>query len=407
MGIDVISNTTGQEMSAALKLIAASQMVQARENLKSVTWHELNEFANDGLIGSVLDYGDMVNDTWKDLSVDPTVEYANPFHLAHIGDVELADGETLKNRPFFQTHYAQAYPVQFSVRAFYKCAEEGLTAGTYSIKMAQAWGKLTNLQWTFTLTLDVPAGGRLEGFYGAADYDEDSFTIKVYAADGKTVLETVTATPGTDGTLLGTMPYSKREETGDNAKCNSMQEGFYGCNRWATSALRQYVNTDAAKNLWWTPQDEFDVAPELLATIPGWLSGCSEEFVSQLKKVKVATATNTAQFDGSLDYTYDRVFIPSLEQRFIVPQTTGEGAAFEYWKRRLNRSTPQGWYGGNALVEAKAYSIKNHSEAVYERLRSANRGSALDVWYVRSSGDVYYYSNARSTHCRFAPLVVI
>ena len=417
-GIDVISNTTGQEMTSALnqiletskelttasKLIAAAQSVQARENLKSATWTELARFANDGLITSVLDYGDMVNDTWADKSVDPTVEYSNPFQLAHIEDVELADGEILKNRPFFQTHYAQAYGVQFSnYRAFY-AATDGLAAGTYYIEFAQTWSKLTETKWTFTLTKDVPAGGRLMGFKDAADYARTSQTVYVYGKDGITVLETVTATVGSDGTALGICPYSARG-TGDNAKCNSMQESFYGCDRWKTSAVRQYLNSEAGKGAWWAPQDEWDIAPEQLASIPGWLSGCSEEFIASLKTIKVTTYTNTVTFDGSADITYDRVILPSLQQRFINAQIAGEGVVFEYWKRRLGRTSSQGWGTSGALAEAKTYSIKNHSESVLERLRSATRGYACNVWNVYSTG--YAANNYARYAYRFAPFVVI
>ena len=404
MGIDLLSNTTGQEMATALKLIAASQSVQAREALGSVTWSELARFANDGLIKSVMDYGDQVTDTWTDNAGETPVEYSNPFHLAHIEDVELENGEILKNRPFFQTHYAQAYPVQFSnCRAFYACPD-GLSAGTYYIEFAQAWSKLTTLQWTFTLTKDVPAGGRLMGFVAAADNTRTSDTVYVYGADGKTLLETVTATPGSDGTKLGTLAYTARG-TGDNANCNCMQEAFYGSNRWKTSAARQYLNSAAGKGLWWTPQDEWDIAPEQLATIPGWLNGCSEDFINSLKKIKVVTYTNTVTFDGSADITYDRVTLPSLQQRYVTPQITGEGDAFEYWKRRLGRTTPQEIGTSGALDAAKTYNIKNHSEAVYERFRSATRGSASNVWSAYSAGYVSNYSARYAL--RFAPFVVI
>lgn len=404
MGIDLLSNTTGQEMATALKLIAASESVRAREALQSVTWSELARFANDGLIKSVMDYGDQVTDTWTDNAGETPVEYSNPFHLAHIEDVELENGEILKSRPFFQTHYAQVYPVQFSnSRAFYACPD-GLSAGTYYIEFAQTWSKFTTLQWTFTLTEDVPAGGRIMGFVNAADYVRTTDTVYVYGADGKTILETVTATPGSDGTKLGTLAFTARG-TGDNANCNCMQEAFYGSNRWKTSAARQYLNSAAGKGLWWTPQDQWDIAPEQLATIPGWLNGCSEDFINSLKKIKVVTYTNTVTFDGTADITYDRVILPSLQQRYVNPQITGEGDAFEYWKRRLGRSTPQTTGSSGALDAAKSYNITNHNSAVYERFRSAYRGYAFYVWYASTAG---YVSNgyARSA-MRFAPFVVI
>lgn len=76
------------------------------------------------------------------------------------------------------------------------------------------------------------------------------------------------------------MNYNSRRVIEDNEDLglksltmNSMQETAYGCNRWATSAMRQWLNSDAGKNEWWKQQDAFDIAPDQLATTSGFFSG--------------------------------------------------------------------------------------------------------------------------------------
>lgn len=396
-GIDIISDTTGKEIAETLQKVAAANMAAVRDSLNSVTWTELARYANNRLIPYLLDYGDMINDTWVDKSVSEPKEYNNPWHLAHMENVELENGEILENRPFFQTHYAQLKTVQFSRRAFLKCPD-GLIAGTYTIKFAQAWSKLVELVWNFTLTKNVPAGGRVAGFFTAAD--TTTYKVYTYDADGKTVLETVTPKKGEAGTVLGTLAYNTRTDN-----LNSMQETFYGLNRWKISAMRQYLNSAAGKGEWWKPQDEWDVAPEQLATIPGYLSGCTDEFLAAIKKVKVTTFTNVVQDGDEADITYDRVFIPSLEQRYIKPQKKGEGAYFEYWKRRLGLKAPQGWYTAYRLDSSVVYALENHARPVNEQLRSAYRGYAHSTWCVDSAGGVSNYSAISAW--RALPIVVI
>lgn len=411
IGVDVFSETTARKIAEILGNIekanranAAANMAAVRDSLNSVTWTELARYANDGLIPYLLDYGDMVNDTWVDKSVSEPKEYSNPWHFAHMENVELEDGEILENRPFFQTHYAQLKTMMFSSRAFLRCPD-GLIAGTYYFTIETKWGNNVNAGDVvcFTLAQNVPVGGRIAGCFGAPDQAKANWKVYVYSADGKTILETVTpsfSVPDSGGTDLGIQKYATR-----NGNLNSCQEMAYGWNRWKTSAIRQYLNSTADKGKWWVAQDEWDIAPEQLAAIPGYLSGCTDELLAAIKKVKVTTFTNTVQDGGEADVTYDRVFLPSLEQRYAKPQITGEGTYFEYWKRRLGLKEPQVYYTDGTNTNAIIYSIENHISPVAERLRSASRGYAYNAWSVYSSGNVT--SNGARGAFRVAPIVVI
>lgn len=384
------------KQNALLEVMAA----QSLEALMS-DWTGLEQLASSGLFGDAYDIGTQFTDEWQDKA--NSQKYSYPLQLNHIGSVELEDGETLENRPFLQAHFAHPFGVQFShQRAFLRCPS-GLAARTYYFTIESAWG--TNVAAgdvvCFTTTIAVPAGGRISGCYGAPDQAKANWRIYTHSADGKTILETITPTFTASGTDLGTMKASQR-----NGDLNSCQEMAYGWNRWKTSALRQYLNSAAGIGAWWTAQDDWDIAPTELTTKHGFLSGWDESFVDALKAVKVVTYPNTVQDDtggNTPDITYDRVFLPSLEQMYINPQKAGEGEFHEYWKRKSGRTTVMAQ--GQTYPQIITYAVENHASAQSVRLRSARRGNANDTWFVYSSGTVG--SGGASGSYRFAPLVVL
>ena len=382
------------KQNALLEVMAASSL-----RTLSSDWTGLADLAGSGLFGEAYSFGDQFVDTWTDTVANQ--EYSYPYQLNHIGDVELSDGEILENRPFLQAHYAHPFGVQFShQRAFLRCPS-GLAVGTYYFTIESAWG--TNVAAgdvvCFTTTIAVPAGGRISGCYGAPDQAKANWRIYTHSADGKTILETITPTFTASGTSLGTQKLNTR-----NGDLNSCQEMAYGWNRWSTSALRQYLNSAAGVGAWWTAQDEWDIAPDQLTTKAGFLAGCPETFVNALKEVKVITYPNTVFDDtggNTPDITYDKVFLPSLEEMYITVQKAGEGETHEYWKRRSGRTSPAPWY--TADPHYVTYAVENHTSPQNVRLRSANRGYAYNTWNVNASGNVN--NNNASNANRFSPNV--
>ncbi len=394
--VDRPTESTHKKIAAALEILAAdSRKAMAHD------WESLAEFANTGLFAEAYGIGDQFIDTWTDTATHQ--EYTYPYQLNHIGNVELQDGEILESRPFLQAHYAHPFGVQFShQRAFLRCPD-GLAPGTYYFTIESAWGSnvTAGMVVCFTTTQAVPAGGRVSGCYGAPDQNKNNWRIYTHSADGKTIIETITPTFTASGTDLGTQKLSKR-----NGNLNSCQEMAYGWNRWSTSAIRQYLNSAAGVGAWWTAQDEWDIAPDQLTTKAGFLAGCPEEFVNALKAVKVVTYPNIVQDDtggNTPDITYDKVFLPSLEQMYCGPQKAGEGEYHEYWARRSGRSTP--CTQGGTFPNMITYAVENHTSPQYVRLRSASRGNAYYTWNVPSSGNVGNYT--ASNAIRFSPLVVL
>ena len=363
------------------------------------SWTKIRNLRKSGLAEKVLTVGDIIDDTWTDVAAPK--EYPYQWHVADFQPIELQNGDTEASM-LVQAHWAHPFGVQFShQRAFLACPD-GLPVGSYYFTIESAWGNNVKAGdiVCFKTTKVVPAGGRVSGCYGAPDQAKANWRIYTHSADGKTQIETITPTfTKTDSaTNLGTQHLNKRE-----GNLNSTQEMAYGWNRWKTSALRQYLNSEAAKGAWWTAQDEWDVAPDQLKDKAGFLSGCSADFLSALQIVKVTTFANTVNDGGGEDTTYDRVFIPSMEQMYCAPQIKGEGTYLEYWKQRSGATAPLAQWG--TYPNIITYAVENHTSPQSIRLRSANRGYASGTWYVSSSGNVN--SSIASTANRFAPLVVI
>lgn len=390
--VPILTDETGKQIVAVLGMIAKKD-ISIFNN-----WDSVADIVNSGGASSVFSVGDRFNE--KYINVDnQNKEYDMPWHINDFRDFELEDGDTVHGM-ILQSEYATLQGIQFTnVRAFLACPD-GLTKGTYHVTLGENWG--TNAKkgktYQFTLTKDVPENGRLAGFKYMPDSAPSGWKVYSYLADGITLAETVDVTEGSNGTDLGTMAYNTR--TGN---LNSMQETAYGRNRWATSAMRQWLNSSKGKGAWWTPQDQWDIAPDQLANTSGFLCGLPEDFIKKMKKVKVVTAKNTVAEGGGTEVTYDRVFLPSLEEINMAKQVAGEGAVHDYWKQRSGSSKPMPLYTNNERYIH--YALENHSSAQYVLLRSACVGVAVYTWHVSSSGFVNLNTAANAWRC--VPLIVI
>ena len=363
------------------------------------SWKHIVNAIKYGLHKEMYAVGDKLTNIWSDPN-NSMKEYDNPLRINHFQDgVELENGEPI-NGMWLQTQYAQLKAVQFShQRAFLRCPE-GLAPGTYYFTIESNWGNNVKAGDVvcFTTAQAVPANGKISGCYGAPDQTKDKWRIYTHSADGKEIIETITPTFEASGIDLGVQKSNKR-----NGNLNSTQEMAYGWNRWKTSAIRQYLNSDKPKGEWWTAQDEWDIAPDQLKQIDGYLKGVDSELLAVIQPVKVTTYANTVNDGGVTDTTYDKVILPSLEQMYIKPQIQGEGETQQYYRELNGTEEPYAQYG--AFPELITYAIENHASAQSLRLRSAYRGYAYSAWYVSTSG--YVNSTYASSANRFAPLVFI
>lgn len=384
---------------AHLNSIEAARAAQEGASLPSVYWNEIKEIAESGDAKHHFTEGDQFVDKYTDPDNNVATVYSNPWDIMDFRNVEKHDGEEVP-AIIIGTHYTHLVSMQFSGWQAFLYSATGLPAGTYTFHIGTKWG--TNLlvgDYQFTLTQALPAGGQLAGLRRWPDVAISTWTLDSFAsATTTTKIETVAVIEGNSGQSLGTVlpivPVDGSATIGGESKTwklNGYQQAAYGNNRWKYSAVRQYLNSDANAGEWWTPQHVLDRAPDIATTKKGWLAGTPEDFRHVLTPVKVLTAipeANETAGEPKFDVTYDKVFLPSLEEHYIDPQTTGEGDPWEYWKEINGTVTKWAKYVDTPAL--KVFQINNHSSATYRWLRSAFRGNGYRAWYVTPSGNVYF-----------------
>ena len=399
MGVSIWEGNKAGAAVAALERqnLLLTRLITAEGEATPInTLQEIAEIVRRGEAPNVFTVGDQILVKWN----NGTQDYILPFDIVHFDDVELQDGETVPGM-FIQSHYALE-GVQFDQNeALYVVPAGGIPAGTYHFTMGNSWGThvVSGKSYEFTLANAYAEGDILQigtatsDISGLPDTAPANWRIRGYKAAGgvpagsaATPTEIVTLSEGTGGTDLGTLSDSTKYGT---SGLNNMQRCSYGYNRWSQSAIRQWMNSDAAAGSWFTPQNPYDRRPDQLATLRGMKAGFEEGFLNILKSVKVTTALNTVSDDqiGASENTFDMFFLASLEQEYIQPQASGvEGHYWEYWKRRLGLSNPQGTGGANANANHIRYAYNAKTSAQSCRLRSAFRGHAYFTWYVYTSG---------------------
>lgn len=383
------------QMTAALLGMSSSLGVIARAQtgvVEEMDYNGIKAVVAAGNAPAVFPVGTQLVNTYtgKDGKV-----YDCPWDVVKTDDI--AEGETGTTAPamVLQMHYASLEDIQFSAyQAFFVVPEAGLVAGTYNVKMGLDWGSnvKTGTIYQFTLTKNAPAGARLTGFYNAPDVAPANWKVYVYKDQNKSeLLETCNVSAGEAGTNLGTFLAKP------NGNLNGLHPVGYGDNWWWKSAYRQYLNSDAPAGAWWQPQDEWDMKPDQADTVPGFLAGFSDDFKNALTRVKVVTYGNTVTDDGSAVVTYDKIFLPSLEEIYCSPQVSGEGTYWLYWKERTGAKTPQALWQTYPLRITR--DLAQRTVGRYVRLRCAGRGGGHGAFGVTPSGGVSTWGAIDALRC--------
>ena len=397
--LDETAKTNGKkldQMTAALLGMSNSLGVLARAQtgvVEEMDYNGIKAVVAAGNAPAVFPVGTQLVNTY---TAKDGKAYDCPWDVVKTDDI--AEGETGTTAPamVLQMHYASLEDIQFSAyQAFFVVPEAGLVAGTYNINMGLDWG--TNVKngtvYQFTLTKNAPAGARLTGFYNALDVAPANWKVYVYKDQQKSeLLETCNVSAGSAGTNLGTFLAKP------NGNLNGLHPVGYGDNRWHKSAYRQYLNSDAAAGGWWTPQDEWDMKPDQADTVPGFLAGFSDDFKAALTRVKVVTYGNTVTDDGSAVVTYDKIFLPSLQEIYCSPQVSGEGTGYwPYWKERTGAKTPQALWQTYPLRITRDLAQRTVGRGV--RLRSAGRAGGCNAFGVYSSGSANTWPALCAVRC--------
>ena len=371
--------------------------------LPDVDWAQIAEIVRGGDAPRDFAIGDQIVDSWTAAN---NVKYAFPWDIVAFGEFEKHDG-TVAPGMVLQAHYSDPIGMPFSGYPALLHCPSGLAAGTYHFKCSAAWGTIAaNTDYQFTLTQAVPNNGLVCAPQNWPDVAVANWKITTYASNtSATAIEQVALTAGNGGTDLGTFTpgYS-------SATMNGYQAAAYGYNRWSKSAIRQWLNSDAAAGAWWHPQTVWDMAPSMAATERGFLAGFSDDFKHVLHETKIKTALNTSDKTKEgigYEYTYDKLFLPCLEEMYINPQATGDDKEADFWEyyHELN-GTATKYAQGGTYPELIKYDLTNHSTARYQRVRSAGRGSSNYTWSVSTSGNVSNYSAITARQCAPACIII-
>ena len=382
------TNALLASISTSLRTIASAQA----DAVADMDYNAIKAIVDAGNAPAVFPTGTQLVNTYTDKDGKT---YDCPWDVVQPDDTAEGESGTTAPAMVLQMHYATLYDTPFSAyQAFYVVPDGGLVAGAYNVKMGLNWGDnvKTDATYQFTLTKAAPAGARLAGFYNAPETAPTSWKVYVYKDQKKSeLLETCSVTAGSAGSNLGTF---LAKENGD---LNGLHPVSYGDNRWWKSAYRQYLNSDAAVGAWWEPQDKWDMKPDQADTLPGFLSGFSDDFKNALSRVKVVTYGNAVTDDGSAVVTYDKIFLPSLQEIYCIPQVSGEGTYWPYWKERTGAKTPQALWHTYPLRITRDLAQRTVGRSV--RFRSAVRGYgniAFDVTYSGLVSNWYSVNAGRS-----------
>lgn len=167
----------------------------------------------------------------------------------------------------------------------------------------------------------------------------------------------------------------------------------YGSSDWATSAVRQWLNSSKDAGAWWEAQTEYDVAPSHAASIPGFMLGLPEDFVKVLGKVNKSSRRNTGKTTSDYVTTQDTFFLLSVNEIYggtslgVSVYVGPEGKPYQFYSR----------YTDNAASKDKlSWRDANREKAWYEgtdqgytwMLRSPYGISTREICEVGQSGNI-------------------
>lgn len=376
-----MSEQTGQALLE--KATEAASFLDILANgVTTKSWLGMKKLIDAGIAEKQYPVGSQFFDKWKK---DANTEYTVPWDVVHfnaLGDMLL------------KWHFATPDGIPFDEpEAIYYAGDDGLPAGQYYIPVGSAYGNgwAVGQNINFTLTEAMAAGDQLVINFATNNANNPTAgrAWNVYAKGGTTSKQSGTTSNSDAGTSLGTIGATSAQRP--EGQLNAISRAVYGSGRWSQSAMRQWLNSEAAAGAWWTAQNPWDRPPAAAATLNGFLWGCSEDFLSVLEPVEVVTALNTVEgYDTDRETTLDRIFLPSLQEMHVNPQlANAEGEDWEYYIELAQEAGLPGKFAQSGTYPILiTYSVAAQTSPVTVRFRSAFRGYAGSAWYVYSSGSV-------------------
>ena len=182
-----------------------------------------------------------------------------------------------------------------------------------------------------------------------------------------------------------TIPYGsytavyKTDVTNDVSHYNSIRQ--YGYNVYKYSAVRQWLNSDAAGGSWWQASHIGDVEPSH-TNQAGFMKDLDSSFKAILQRTEVITAGNGVTDDGSTYKTYDYLFLPSRYELYGTSSPV-EGDRMPYFQ-----------LGGSNVRGLTVRGPVSAGNTGYWWERSAYPSGANSEYYVSNNGNSGTTSNA-------------
>ena len=386
MGLNIASEATQNRIANALEMMVAHQIEQDGGDFnpteaQSVVRHGMG--AATYPVGTQFPLTHSVYGSHKHNVIGHDHDQDAHGHFEHTMTIQM-DDQIADGTPFDMPE-ALVYAVQ------------AISAGSSFHFSAPELNSVPAGNYQFTLGTAVPAGGQIMLVKSGTAWKVTTYE----SATSTTPLETVNCVAGSTGTDLGNITDVTNPLMHAGIKASEITEGTalvinhgsctqYGYNRWSQSAVRQWLNSAAAANEWWTPQNIFDRPPSY-ASRPGYLAGFDIAFVSALGEITHSTVLNTVTDGGTSETVTDKVFLLSRAEVGLGNEHAGQddGSVYEFWDGATNTDR----------IKLRGTS------AAYWWLRTPYSGCAYTVRYVSTSGALLNYG-ANDAH-GVAPACVI
>lgn len=316
------------------------------------SWKDVQTIVRAGLASKIFSIGDQftcqrngVNLVWDVIGID----HDTPADSQYTHSMAL------------QLHNCFASNMPIDNREAFYYSENGLAAGTYNITVGtHAYFSSDNGKtYQFTLAAPVPAKGQLV-FNQAYNVTLDGGTISSYASSTSiTAIETVTMSAGNDGTSLGTINNTIQ------GNLNSMQRALLGSNNYKESAIRQWLNSNAAAGSVWAPQTNYDRPPLWASDMKGFLNGLDADFLAVVGNTHIITARNRICEDGGSESTDDKFFLPSTREIYMDEQVN-----------QIIEGNPYPYYSEGSVLPTIGTGADSN--------RIKYRGTTPTIWYLRT-----------------------
>lgn len=405
--------TTNQETDKRMTVV---EKQLANNNLNDANIDNIILDVEAGLASTKYPVGTKLITNWDRLDQNSTkTSYKPELNIVHYANTAVKDTEDdeERNANVMYLEWDKTIPdgiafcITQSLQVFdgTEGAPDGLPAGDYSVKMkAKNGGTTYRNKWdgkyaNFTISKAIPSGGimrlTVQDWNGTSDTATAIHVITtqgINESDAKIeeVLVTQSANAIAEGyTFMGEV---WGEDVGFG-KLNHCECCYYGDNNWATSDLRQWLNSEGLN--WWKQQTRYHRKPNIATKIQGYLTGLDEDIKKNIVLTKNQTIGNNQKYPNQKFVTYDKIFLHSFNQNNITTdfssQYDNEGERWEYYKKlaegisNLNGSGMfKIWNTYTVLIR---YAINAPTTAQYVFSRSANLDTAYIVHSVTSSGN--------------------